>query len=220
MTDERTLAYLQELAEADEAAAAVLADLDQQATGAERIGAEANALRERLAALPVERENARAVREEAEREAEKRRREHDEAAKALAELEGDKHAERVAAAWRDELRTRDLAQAAGHRLVAAQAEEERLDREESEDRERARALAGEAHALGEATGHPLPGDELAAIADWATETRAALAVARAGRRSEREALIRQASEAGAALLGEPTVAQSPAELVRRLESTR
>jgi hypothetical protein len=216
VTDERTLAYLQELAEADEAAAAELAELDQEAAEAERIGAEANALRERLARLPAEREKGRAAREEAEREAEERRQEHEAAVKALAEVEGDKHAERVAAARRDELRTRDLAHAAERRLEAARAEVERLDREEAEDRERSSPLAEEARALGEATGHPLQSEDLYGIADWATETRAALAVARAGLRSQREALIRQASELGSVLLGEPVLAETPAEVARRL----
>ncbi len=229
MTDEKTLAYLQELAEADEAAAAELAALEDAERTAERIGAEATALRERLAALPGEREKARAAREDAERDAENRRREHEDAVKALAEVEGDKNAERVAAARREELRTRDLANAADRRVEMARAEEERLEREAAEAVERSNALGEEAAALAASLrGHPgiaaagtaAPGEDLDAIAAWATEARAALFVARAGRTTEREAFIRQASELGSALFGEPFVAQSPAEVARRLEGPR
>jgi len=216
VTDERTLAYLQELAQADEAAANVLAALDGQAHEVERIGAEATRLRERLAALPVEREKARAAREEAGREAEERRREHEAAAAALAALEGDRHAERVAAARRDELRARDLSHAAERKLAVARAEEEQLAREDAEDKARAEAFAEEARVLAVATGHGEPEVGLDAIAAWATETRAALFVARSGRLAEREALIRQATELGTSVLGEPIAAQSPAELARRL----
>ena len=217
MTDERTLAYLEELAQADEAAAAALAALDAQVREVERIGAEANGLRARLAALPGEREAVGAAREHAEREAEERRREHAAAAEALAAREGDRNAERVAAARRDEVRARDLAHAADRRLEAARAEEERLEREETADMARAAALAADGRALAAKLERPEPADDLDVIGAWATETRAALFVARAGRASEREALIRQAGELGTALLGEPVVAQSPAEVARRLE---
>ena len=203
MTDER--AWLEELARADEEAAAALADLDRQAQDAERIGAEALELRERLASLPAERDAAGAAREDAEGEAEERRREHEDAAAALAAVEGDRNAEKVAAARRDELRARDLAHAAERRLEWARTEEQRLEHEEAEIAERTKALTAEA-----------PAADLEEVAAWATETRAALAVARAGKRSEREALIRQASELGASVLGEPVLAETPAEVARRL----
>ena len=87
-------------------------------------------------------------------------------------------------------------------------------------------LAGRARELAEALSRrprlaseaaAAPGPDLERIAEWATQARAALFVARGALAAERDALIRQASELGSAVLGEPIAAAGAAEIVRRVE---
>ena len=225
MTDERTLAFLQELERADSAAAATLAELDELAVGVERAGSRAAELAARLASLPGERRAAQTATDDAEAELEERRAAHTRAEGALADAERGRDRERVARARREEVRARDLASTAERRLASARAEEGRLVAEEE-------AIGGEAGdvvaraaelaaalrkrpGLADAAGEP-PAGGLASIADWATDARAALFVARGRLAAEREALIRQANELGTLVLGEPLGASSAASIARRV----
>jgi hypothetical protein len=72
-------------------------------------------------------------------------------------------------------------------------------------------------ALAAASGTP-PTEDLAAVARWATDARAALFVARGQLAAQREQLIRQANELAAAVLGEPVTAWSAAAAARRVEA--
>ena len=53
--------------------------------------------------------------------------------------------------------------------------------------------------------------------EWAGRARAALFVARGGLAAERDAVVRQANELGALVLGEPLTAGGPASVARRIE---
>lgn len=225
MTDERTLAFLHELERADEAAAAMLAELDDLAAEVERVREEAAKLADRLERLPGERVAAQAAREQAEAVAAERREAHRAAEAELADAEQRRDEARIAAARRDELRARDLFHSAERRLERARAEEERLDGEEPAVREAAGKLAERARALAAALAErpaladvasPPDGATPADLAGWATEARAALFVARGRLAAEREAVIRQANELGALILGEPLTAQSAALVARRV----
>ena len=60
------------------------------------------------------------------------------------------------------------------------------------------------------------GRELADVAEWAGTARAALFVARASLTADREALIRQANELAAVVLGEGVLVGGAAEVARRV----
>ena len=224
--DERTVAFLEELARADEAAASVLAELDGLAAEVELIRAEAAATVDRLERLPGERAAAQTEREEAEATVAERLEAHRAAADELAQAEAGRGDSRAAEARRAEVRARDLLRSAERRAGRARAEEERLEAEKqalarrADDLDRrSRTLADElARRPGLSEVAPPPdGAGPAGLAPWTTETRAALFVARGRLASEREAVIRQANELGALVLGEPLTAQSAALVARRVE---
>ena len=81
----------------------------------------------------------------------------------------------------------------------------------------ARELAGAPRVPAHAVQPPAPG--LDGVRAWATGARAALVVARSGVTSEREALIRQATELASLVLGEPQVATSAAAAADRVEQS-
>jgi hypothetical protein len=198
----------------------VLAELDELAREVERIGEEAARVRDRQAALPAEREEAARTLAEAELEVEERRASYEEA---QAAAEGSN----AAAAQRAEVRAHDLLHSAKRRAMHARAELERLDAERGQRAEEADELYRRAAeiatslaqrpGLPEAAGRP-PGDSLDEVIGWATEARAALLVARSNLAAQRDAVIRQANELGALVLGEPVAAQTPAAVLRQVEA--
>ena len=223
---DRRLAFLRELEQADEAVAAVLAELDELYVECERVRLRALEVEAFLARLPAARAAAAAAAAESERGVEEARRVAAAAAADLraADLEGED--ERLAAARRFDRRARDALGIAERRAAAAREEVERLEREGEEAAREAEALsrrAGElAAALAERPGvaedaatPPEPG--LAGIADWGTRARAGLLVARSRLAAERDAVVRQANELGTLVLGEPLTATSAAGVARRVE---
>ena len=229
MTDERTLAFLRELERTDETVAAELAGLDRLAHETEDVRERAAALAAFLERLPAERERARAASDDTRAELEARR---DALARAEAELGEEERrgdGERLAAARRAERRTRDLVRMGERRLAASEADGERLEvkaRDAARDSELVLARGAELAAalrerpgLAEGAGEA-PASGLDDVARWATNARAALFVARGRLAAERDAVIRQANEVGAAVLGEPLSAQSAALVARRVEETR
>jgi hypothetical protein len=70
-------------------------------------------------------------------------------------------------------------------------------------------LSGEAVAV--------PGASPAGVAEWGTRARAALLVARSQLTSERDAVVRQANELGASVLGEELPALGIAAVAERVE---
>jgi chromosome segregation ATPase len=200
----------------------VLAELDELAGQVGRIGEDVARIRERQAALPAEREAAERTLTEAEREVEERRASHDEA-QAAATASDDP------AAARAEVRAHDLLHSAKRRAMHARAELERLHHEREqvvaeagELRERAAEIAArlaERPGLPEAAGRA-PNDAPEELVDWVTDARAALLVARSNLVAQRDAVIRQANELGALVLGEPLTAQSPSAVRQQLQARR
>ena len=64
-----------------------------------------------------------------------------------------------------------------------------------------------------------PGAGPAEIAEWGTQVRAALLVARSQVTAERDALVRQANELAAGVVGEPVAAMSASGAAEILRST-
>lgn len=198
----------------------MLDELDELAREVEQTGEEAARIRERQAALPDERDEAARTLVEAEREVEERRVSHEEAEAAAAG--GDDPA-----AARAEVRAHDLLHSAKRRAMHARAGLERLDHERGQLVDDEAGLHGRAveiaarlaerPGLSEAAGRA-PGDTLDEAVDWATEARAALLVARSNLTAQRDAVIRQANELGALVLGEPLAARSPAAVRQQLET--
>jgi small-conductance mechanosensitive channel len=198
----------------------VLAELDDLARAVERIGEETARIRERQAALPAERDQAGRMLAEADREVAERRVSHEEAQDGASASDDP-------AAQRAEVRAHDLLHSAKRRAMHARAEVERLDHERGKLAEEERDLHGrateiaarlaEGPGLSEAAGRA-PEDTLDQVVDWATEARAALLVARSSLTAQRDAMIRQANELGALVLGEPLTARSPAAVRAQLET--
>jgi hypothetical protein len=78
----------------------------------------------------------------------------------------------------------------------------------------AASLAGRERLAAEAGAPPAAG--LGGVVAWAVAARAAVFVARSGGIREREAVVREANELAAAVLGEPVAGASVASVVARL----
>jgi hypothetical protein len=224
MADDR-LALLGELERADEAAGAELAELDELYAAVEDVRTQALELAELHAALPEERTAAAAAVEAAGRLRNEARDAAERAAEELqrAEAEGDE--ERIAEARRLELRARDRlhvaerkVEAARERIAELEARAEAAESEavalESRARELAGALAQRRRVAGEAVA--AAGESLAGVAEWGTQARAALLVARGQAAAERDAVVRQAIELASVLLHE-TPPTTVAAVARRVE---
>ena len=220
---EHTLAFLRELERADDAAGAVLTELDELAREVERIRERAVELEAFRIRLPADRKRLAQAQADAERTA-------GEAREALAlaekELEDAKGDDRIAAARRFHVRAEGRVSAAERRVqeaagatVALKNEAAAAEREAAALDEQARELAGALHdrpRLAREAGEP-PAPGLAAVSEWGSRARAALFVARGSLTSEREAVIRQANELGSLVLGEPLSAVGAALVARRVE---
>jgi small-conductance mechanosensitive channel len=224
--DERLLGFLRELEQADAEVAATLAELDELAGEVEEVRARALTLDRQLARLPAARERLEAAAAAADRAVAARRAELEAAERLEAEArEGGEDrgratarhavvraadalgmAERAAAGARGELdRTLREAEAAQAETPVLLARAERL----------AHQLGSRPRLAAEAGASP-PGD-LSGLGEWASAARAALFVARGSLASERDAVIRQANELGALVLGETITASSTADVARRIE---
>jgi chromosome segregation ATPase len=221
-----TVELLRELVRADEAHSAALEQLDSVALEAAALGARAEELASVLATAPAERERLALALQDATRDANRRELALGEAEAELAEAERHHDRERLAAARRFQVRAADALAMARKHVGGCEAEIEDLERRvEAAEREtpelesRAERTADTLRVLPRvaADAGRLPGRGLAGVSEWATAARAALLVARSGVGSEREAVIRQANELGAAILGEPVVAASAALVARRVE---
>ena len=224
--DDRRLAFLRELEQADEAVSVVLTELDELYAACERVRERALELEVFASRLPDTRVATARTLEESRRTAEEARAAHGQAREELRAAEEQDDAERLGAARRFELRTRDALAGAERRVRAAEAEAARLEdeaaaaeREGEEVGERAAELAA---ALRERPRLAMDAGELretglAGIAEWGTRARAALLVARGQLASERDAVIRQANELGALVLGEPLTAKSASGVARQVE---
>jgi fused signal recognition particle receptor len=226
MAEDGRLALLGELERTDEAIGVELAELDELSAAVASIHGRAIALQELVARLPEERKAAAAAVDEAEQALAEARDALRRAADELAAAEAGQDAERIAAARRFEVRARDhlhiterkAAAAREHASeLASRADAARLEAEELEARaqELADVLEERPRLTEEAVAGPDAG--LEGLADWGTRVRAALLVARSQLAAERDAVVRQANELGAVLLGEELPATSAASVARRVE---
>lgn len=193
----------------------------------ERAGAVGDRAREldaTLAALPEERAALESEEASAEEAAVGARAVLAEAERRLAELGRSR---------RDATKREQAEREVGHAVEAVADAERRIERvgarrrQLGEDERRWRAEIPELAASAVAAARELdqlpgvsdsgrapPESDLDGLAAWAERVRAALLVVRSGLEGERERLVREASELGAAVLGEP-VGGSSVELVRR-----
>lgn len=224
--DDRRLAFIRELQRADEAVSVVLIELDELYEECERVRGRALELEAFFVRLPDTRAAATLGAEESRSRAAEAREAHERARGELRAAEAEDAAERLAAARRFELRTRDALTIAERRLHEAEAEAARLELEANAAHDESNELARRAEALAAALRERprLAGEAgelhetgLAGIADWGTRARAALLVARGQLAAERDAVVRQANELGALVLGEPLTATSAAGVARQIE---
>jgi hypothetical protein len=217
MADARHVQLARELAERDARIATELAELETLRADVEELRAHAEALSGFRAAYPAEQERLREAVNAAREELHAREAEVTAAAEELAHTKGDRQAE----ARRALNRASTVASAALGNLTRLEDERETLeaDAARSEDelprlQQRADDLAARAAATPRATAPPPPSLGLDPIADWASRARAALFVAAASLESDREQVIREASELTAAALGEGSITSVEAAAAR------
>ncbi|HWB56543.1 MAG TPA: hypothetical protein VG479_06380 [Gaiellaceae bacterium] len=220
------LALLHELERADEEVAATLTELDELYAETEAVRERALELEAFFVRLPARRAATAGERDRARHVEAEARAAVETAAAALREAEASGNADALAAARRLDVRARDSLTAAERRASGAEEAIGRLEADasaaqrerESLDR-RARGLAGalreRPRLAADAGDDPAPG--LAGVSEWGTHARAALLVARSQLADDRDAVIRQANELGALVLGEPLTATSAHDVARRVE---
>jgi hypothetical protein len=124
------------------------------------------------------------------------------------------------AAARAAQHARDAVDDATLRLERAREERGRLERAGVEQRGEAEGLERRAAELATELGHaydgPPTGPGVDCALEWAARARGALLVAHAGLATEREEVVREASELVASVLGEPLASTSVADLRSRL----
>jgi hypothetical protein len=223
--DER-LALLAELERTDEAIGAELAELDELAAAVTGVRGQAVELQELLVRLPEERGAAAKAVDEAERTLGEARDALRRAEEELGAAETGGDPERAAAAQRFEVRARDHLHIAERKAAAARAHASEVAAQAEAAQLQATELETRARALGEVLEQrprltedavTSPGPAPAGVAEWGTRARAALLVARSQLEAERDAVVRQANELGAVLLGEEIPAASATAVARRVE---
>jgi hypothetical protein len=227
VTDAR-LALLRELVAADEERAAGIEEVDRLLVETAAVRERSDLLAAVFAEAPSERARIDGEISEAEREVHERARALEEAAAELAAAERVGNEERLAVARRSHVHARDALSMAEKRAAARLAESRELERRlehaeceapavEARAAELARLLRDRPKVAQEASRDP--GAGLTGVAEWASGARAALVVARSSLSAERDALIRQATELGSVLVGEPLVATSARMIERRVEES-
>jgi len=221
MADAGHVRFARELEERDERLAAALARVRALQAEVDELRSHAAAAVAFRAAYPGERE--RLAGEHAAAADELRLRE---AALAAAEaaLARAKEGEERAAARRAVTRTADAASSARKKLARLDDEGTALERESARVEEdavrlerRCEELAARLAATPRTTAVPAPAAGLEALVGWTSRARAALFVTAGGLETERERVVREAAELGAAVLGEPTAATSVRLVRERVE---
>lgn len=226
MPEAGQLALLKDLERADEEVAAELAEVDELQREVEGLRQRASELRALLDGLPAEREEAARAAEAAEAAAAEARVTRDQAVAELTGAEAAGAADRLASARRFEVRARDHLTVAERRAEAARGHVADLvkrtgaaEHEAVELELRARKLAAilaRRPRLADVTVAD-PGVGLEGVAEWGTQARAALLVARGQLAGERDAIVRQTAELGSLLLRESLPPTSAAGVARRVE---
>jgi hypothetical protein len=216
------LAELRELERADEAIAAALLEADERYAAVEDVRLRANALVELSDRLPAERAAAAEAVAEADRDLADAHAAAEQAAAELEQAEGGGNAERPAEARRFDLRARDSLHMAERRAAAERERAAGLEERAAAAERDGAALETEARELGARLRDEVaaePGTGPAGVAEWGTEARAALLVSRSRIAAERDAVVRQAHELGAVVLGEDLPPLGAREVVRHVESS-
>jgi hypothetical protein len=215
---EPLLQIAEELERRDEDAAAALAEVERLAGEVRRVREDAGGAAAFLARLPEALASRRAdlaAAAEARTGAEARLREA-EARRERAEKESDRiAAARAVEQARDGLREAELwlERAHGeHGRVEEEGERRRLEAAQLE--ERAAELAARPRLAGEVAP---PGSGLDGVLEWASRARGELLLARAGLATERDKVVREATELVAGVLAEPLAATAVAGVRDRLE---
>jgi chromosome segregation ATPase len=224
---DRRLEILEDLERGEEEVAAEMAEIDELYAASEELREGALDLVAFLGALPDERAAAAAEIEEAARTLEEAAAAADQAEQELEAAEAAGDEERLAAARRFHIRARDAFGLAERRARDARTRGSELEAAAAAAEDQAKRLAAQAQDLAEALSRRPrvavqsgagPGADPAEIAEWGTQVRAALLIARSQVAAERDALVRQANELAAVAVGEPVAAMSAAgaaDLLRR-----
>jgi hypothetical protein len=210
------LRIVDELERRDEDAAAALHEIEELQREVDETRARGTAITDFLAAFP----GALAARETEERAADESQAAAAEALAeaeaALADAEQRGRDDARLAAERTVQHARDTLRDAGHRVERAHAERERLVLDEQEQRAAADRLVLETEPLAGtlaasprvATDPPRPG--LDGVLEWTSRARGDLLVAHASLATERDKVVREATELVASALGEPLPANGVA----------
>ena len=224
---DRRLAILEDLERAEEEVAAELAEIDELYAAFEQVRLGAHDLGDFLERLPEAREAAAREIEEAARALDEAQAAFRKAEQELAAAEKGEDKERLAAARRFLIRTRDALHLAERRARAAEDRAAELEAAAIAAEQHAKELSTRSRELAQVLGRRprvavktvIPPDAVPAqVAEWGTQVRAALLVARSQVAAEREALVRQANELASNVVGEPVAVMSTAgaaDLLRR-----
>jgi predicted nucleic acid-binding Zn-ribbon protein len=224
---DRRLAILEDLERAEQEVAAELVEIDELHADCEQVRLTAHELVELLARLPEERAAGRRALEETAGALEEARKAAEQAGKELASAEPGGDPERLAAARRFHIRAQDALHLAERQAEQAGARAKELEASVKAAREQTKDLAARARELAEALSRRRrvaletdvsPDAGPAELADWGTQARAALLVARNQVAADRDALVRQANELASSAVGAPVAAMSAdgaADLLRR-----
>lgn len=215
------LQIAEDLERRDERAAAALLEVEQLQAEVDELrthaGEVAAFLRELPAAHAVLESEERAAAEARETATEARRVAEDELARV--QDRGGESARREAA--RAAQHARDTLEAAELRVARAQKERSRLEQEGAEQGAEAERLE---HRGAELSGHPrlehdvaAPATGLHGLLDWAARAHGDLLVSHAALATERDNIVREATELVAGVLGEPLTFTGAAGVRQRLE---
>ncbi len=224
---DRRLAILEDLERSEEEVAAELAEIDELYATCEHVRLAALDLVDFVARLPEAREAAAREIEESAQALRETTAAFEQAEQELAATENGDDQERLAAARRFHIRTRDAMHLAERRARAAEDRAAELEAAATAAGEHVKELNVRARELVQVLGSrprvaletAIPRDASPAqVAEWGTQVRAALLVARSQVVAERDALVRQANELASNVVGEPVAAMSTAgaaDLLRR-----
>jgi chromosome segregation ATPase len=225
---ERLLELAAELEARDDDLAERIARAGELLARTDAVRERARAVAEALASLPGESEALARAGADAERHLAEAATGLGEAERTLVAAQGRRRGggEAHAQAERAVARAREALADAEARRERTAAQQLALERAEREWRAEAEALAGEGRALAEllrelprlsAAGRAEPGSSLDELAEWGARVHAALFVVKGGLETERERVVREAGELGAAVLEEPPVGASVSLVRRRVE---
>jgi chromosome segregation ATPase len=222
MADARHVQLARELVEHDDRIAAALAELRGLQVDVEELRARAQALAAFRAAYPGEQARLREAVTKARTDLRVREREVTAAAEELARAkEGEPQAE----ARRMLTRASDAAGSAQKKLTRLEDERETLEADAArlEDdipplTRRATDLAARLETAPRTSAPEQPSPGLEAVVDWSSRTRAALFVAVASLETERDQVVREASELVAAAVGDQSAITSVRVAAARIEA--